>query len=94
MKKFIIALLILILLLSILCLKISLTEYFYSESQSNMIKPYLSILDTVCPKDNNEKYSDTDLENADAINTLMECIKNPNNQQKLLSNAASIFGGS
>ena len=93
MKKFIIALLILILLLSILCLKISLTEYFYSESQANMIKPYLSILDDVCPKDNNEKYSDTDLENEDAITTLMECIKKPSNQQKLLANAASIIGG-
>ena len=93
MKKFIIALLILILLLSILCLKISLTEYFYSESQANMIKPYLSILDDVCPKNNNEKYSDTDLENEDAITTLMECIKNPSNQQKLIANAAKLIGG-
>ena len=93
MKKFIIALLILILLLSVLCLKISLTEYFYSENQTNMIKPYLSIFDSVCPKNNNEKYSETDLENEDAIKTLMECIKNPNNQQKLLSNAATLIGG-
>jgi hypothetical protein len=74
MKKIAIALLVLILLLSILCLKISLTEYFTNNQTNSIISKTLKQINQMCGED----FKANDITNPDAVTKFSKCMDNPN----------------
>ena len=68
MNKTIIALLVLILLVSILCLKISLFEYF----NTNIMDKSINKINKLC----NSTFTESDMTNPTAMMSLMTCMQN------------------
>jgi hypothetical protein len=68
MNKTIIALLVLILLVSILCLKISLFEYF----NTNIIDKSINKINKLC----NTTFTESDMMNPASMTSLMTCMQN------------------
>ena len=73
MKKIVIPILVLILLLAILCLKISVNEFFTNNSNEKLMKKALSEINKMCPDKN---LNAEDLKDPTTIESLFECIKN------------------
>jgi hypothetical protein len=68
MNKTIIALLVLILLVSILCLKISLFEYF----NTNIIDKSINKINKLC----NTTFTESDMTDTASMTSLMTCMQN------------------